>query len=182
MLAEFERDILLWIHANLRVGALTPVMRTVSLMGDKGVFWIALTIVLLLFRRTRRLGVFCAVSMALTFLAVNCFIKPLVARVRPYDLFPDLHILTHAEHDFSFPSGHSANAFAVAWILLRMAPKKFGVPAALLAALMSFSRLYVGVHYPTDVLAGIAIAVALAEVTLLLLPRVEAKIARRGKT
>ena len=177
-LATFERDILLWIHTHLRIDALTPVMRFLSLLGDKGLFWIALTLVLLLFRRTRRLGVYCAASMVLTFLIVNCAIKPLIARTRPYDLFSEIQILAHAEHDFSFPSGHSANSFAVAWILYRMAPKKYGIPAVVLAALIAFSRLYVGVHYPTDVLAGIVIAILLAELTAHQLPRIETKITR----
>ena len=180
-LATFERDILLWIHSHLRLDALTPVMRVLSLLGDKGVFWIALTLVLLLFRRTRRLGIYCAASMVLTFLVVNCAVKPLVARTRPYDLFSEIQILAHAEHDFSFPSGHSANSFAVAWILFRMSKKRYGVPAVILAALIAFSRLYVGVHYPTDVLAGTAIAIALAELTLRQMPRIEKKFARKKR-
>ena len=195
-LATFERDILLWIHTHLRFAALTPVMRVLSLLGDKGIFWIALTLILLAFRRTRRLGVYCAVSMVLTFLVVNCAVKPLVARTRPYDLFPEIQILTHLESDFSFPSGHSANSFAVAWILFQMtrkaygtsrvmfrrAGKPYGIAALVLAALIAFSRLYVGVHYPTDVLAGTAIAILLAEVTLRILPRLEARLQRRRKT
>ena len=194
-LAVFERDILLWIHTHLRFGALTPVMRVLSLLGDKGIFWIALTVILLLFRRTRRLGIYCAVSIVLTFLVVNCAVKPLVARPRPYDLFPEIQILAHAEHDYSFPSGHSANSFAVAWILFKMtrkaygtsrvmfrkAGKPYGIAALVLAALIAFSRLYVGVHYPTDVLAGIAIAILLAELTLPQLPRIEKKIARKKR-
>ena len=194
-LATFERDILLWIHTHLRFAALTPVMRVLSLLGDKGIFWIALTVILLLFRRTRRLGIYCAVSIVLTFLVVNCAVKPLVARTRPYDLFPEIQILAHAEHDYSFPSGHSANSFAAAWILFKMtrkaygtskvmfrrAGKPYGVAALVLAALIAFSRLYVGVHYPTDVFAGIAIAIALAELTLHQLPRIEKKIARKKR-
>ena len=181
MLAVFERDILLWIHNNLRFAPVTPVMRVLSLLGDKGLFWIALTVLLLVFRKTRRVGIYCAASMILTFLVVNCAVKPLVARIRPYDLFPEIQLLAHAEHDFSFPSGHSANSFAVAWILFRMAPKKYGVPAVILAALIAFSRLYVGVHYPTDVLCGTAIAIALAELCLHVIPRFEPKPARKKK-
>lgn len=179
--ALFERDILLWIHEHLRFNALTPVMRVLSWMGDKGIFWIALTLALILFRRTRRVGLYCAASMFVTFLVVNCAVKPLIARVRPYDLFPEIQLLTHLERDFSFPSGHSANSFSVAWILLRMTPKKYGVPAILLATLIALSRLYVGAHYPTDVLAGVAIAIALAELCLHLLPKTEHWLAQRQR-
>lgn len=180
-LAEAEAGILLWIQEHVRAALLTPPMRLFSLLGDKGLFWIALTVLLLCFRRTRRVGAYCAVSMLLTFLVVNCAIKPLVARVRPYDLFPEIQLLVRAEHDFSFPSGHSANSFAVAWILLRMTKRSYGVPAVALAALIALSRLYVGVHYPTDVLAGTAIAILLAELTLRLLPRAEKRLAARKK-
>ena len=175
-MAQMEANILLWIQENIRAAWLTPPMKLFSLLGDKGIFWIALTLILLCFKRTRRVGAYCAVSMALTFLVVNCAIKPLVARVRPYDLFPAIELLVKAEHDFSFPSGHSANSFAVAWILLRMAPKKYGVPAVVLAALIALSRLYVGVHYPTDVLCGTIIAIVLAELTLHFLPKAERKL------
>lgn len=173
---QMEADFLLWIQNNVRAAWLTPPMRLFSLLGDKGIFWIALTLLLLCFRRTRRVGAYCAVSMALTFLVVNCAVKPLVARVRPYDLFPQIQLLVNAEHDFSFPSGHSANSFAVAWILLRMTKKRCGVPAVALAALIALSRLYVGVHYPSDVVAGIAIAILLAELTLRLLPKAERRL------
>ena len=194
-LATFESNILLWIQNHLRFAALTPVMKVLSLMGDKGIFWIALTLVLLLFRRTRRLGIYCAVSMVLTFLVVNCAVKPLVARTRPYIQFPEINLITHGESDYSFPSGHNANSFAVAWILFKMTRKPYGtkrvmfrkaakpsgVAAVVLAALIAFSRLYVGVHYPTDVLAGIAIAIALAELTLHQLPKIEKKNARKKR-
>ena len=180
---QMEADFLLWIQNNLRTAWLTPPMRIFSLLGDKGIFWIVLTVLLLCFKRTRRLGAYCAVSMVLTFLVVNCAIKPLVARVRPYDLFPELKagLLVKPEHDFSFPSGHSANSFAVAWILLRMAKKRYGVPAVTLAALIALSRLYVSVHYPTDVICGTIIAIVLAELTLHFLPGIERKLFPKKK-
>lgn len=170
-LVQFERDVLLWIQENLRCAALDPFMKLFSALGNAGIFWVALTLVLLIFRKTRRTGAYCAAAIALTFLVVNCAVKPLVARIRPYDLFPEIRILVHAEHDFSFPSGHSANSFACAWALYRRAPRKYGVPALILAALIALSRLYVGVHYPTDVLAGIAAGVLLSETALRLTDR-----------
>ncbi len=178
-LALFERDILLWIQENLRCAALTPVMKLLSTLGNAGIFWIVLTVLLLLFCKTRRTGVYCAAAIVLTFLVVNCAIKPLVARVRPYDLFPEIQILVHAEHDFSFPSGHSANSFCCAWALFRRAPRKYGVAALVLAALIALSRLYVGVHYPTDVLAGVALGVLLSEAAVRLTDAVRRRVCHR---
>lgn len=166
-----ERDVLLWIQEHLRCAALDPVMKFLSTIGNSGAFWIALTVALLIFRRTRRVGACCAGAMILTFLVVNCALKPLVARVRPYDLFQEISILVRPERDFSFPSGHSASSFACAWALFRASPRKYGAPALALAGLIALSRLYVGVHYPTDVLAGVALGILLAELALRLIRR-----------
>ena len=172
MLMEIESSILLWIQNNLRCGILTPVMRVITTLGNGGAFWIVLTLLLLLvFKRTRRMGVYCAASMLLTLLVVNLCIKPLAARTRPYELIQGLEILVSRPRDYSFPSGHSANSLSCAWTLFRLAPKKYGVPALVLAVLIALSRLYVGVHYPTDVLAGAAIGILLSEVALRALRR-----------
>ena len=148
MLMEIESAILLWIQNNLRCGLLTPVMRVITTLGNGGAFWIVLTL-----------------------LVVNLCIKPLAARTRPYELIQGLQILVSRPHDYSFPSGHSANSLTCAWTIFRLAPKKYGVPALVLAVLIALSRLYVGVHYPTDVLAGAAIGVLLSEVALRALRR-----------
>ena len=171
MLMEIESAILLWIQNNLRCGFLTPVMRVITTLGNGGAFWIVLTLLLLIFKRTRRMGVYCAASMLLTLLVVNLCIKPLAARTRPYELIQGLEILVSRPRDFSFPSGHSANSLTCAWTIFRLAPRKHGVPALVLAILIALSRLYVGVHFPTDVLAGAAIGVLLSELTLRALRR-----------
>ena len=171
MLMEIESAILLWIQNNLRCGLLTPVMRVITTLGNGGAFWIVLTLLLLIFKRTRRMGVYCAASMLLTLLVVNLCIKPLAARTRPYELIEGLQILVSRPQDYSFPSGHSANSLTCAWTIFRLAPKKYGVPALVLAVLIALSRLYVGVHYPTDVLAGAAIGILLSEVALRALRR-----------
>ena len=171
MLMEIESAILLWIQNNLRCDFLTPVMRVITTLGNGGAFWIVLTLLLLIFKRTRRMGVYCAASMLLTLLVVNLCIKPLAARTRPYELIQGLEILVSRPRDYSFPSGHSANSLSCAWTLFRLAPKKYGVPALVLAVLIALSRLYVGVHFPTDVLAGAAIGVLLSELTLRALRR-----------
>ncbi|MBQ8506079.1 MAG: phosphatase PAP2 family protein [Clostridia bacterium] len=168
--SQFEGQFLIWIQENLR-GFLDAPMRFITMLGDHGYFWIALTLLLLIFKKTRKAAACSALAMIFTLLVVNICIKPLAGRVRPYEVIEGLTILVAKESEFSFPSGHSANSLSCAWPLFRMLPKKYGVPALVLAVLIALSRLYVGVHYPTDVIAGIAIGIALAELAMLIVKR-----------
>lgn len=179
-LIGLEGNMLLWIQQHLRSPLLTPVMRLLSTLGNGGAFWIALTVLLIAFKKTRRTGLYCAAAMLLTFVLVNLMLKPAVGRVRPYELFERLMILVSRPGDASFPSGHSANSMACAWTIFRMAPRKYGVVALVLALLIAFSRLYVGVHFPTDVLAGLLIGAAMSECALRLLPWLNRLAGQRG--
>lgn len=170
---QWDSGILLWIQDSLRTGFLTPVMNVITHLGDKGILWILLTIALLIVRKTRRLGVLCAFSMFLGLFVTNLVIKNWVARVRPYELINGLECLVGVQKDFSFPSGHTTNSIACAWVLFRRAPKKWGVPALVMAVLISLSRLYVGVHYPTDVIGGAIIGLCCACLSLWLVPKAE---------
>lgn len=165
----FEANIIYWIENHLRVGFLTPIMQAITALGNGGAFWIVLTVLLLLFQKTRRAGICCALALILDLLAVNIAIKPLVARIRPYQVLPEITLITNLPGDYSFPSGHSAASFAAAWALFRSGRKKWGAWALALAALIALSRLYVGVHYPTDVLGGTLIGFAVAEVAVRIL-------------
>ena len=103
-----------------------------------------------------------AVALLLSLLFCNVLLKNLVQRVRPYEVIDTLTILVERQKDFSFPSGHTSASFAAGIVFFRNLPKKFGVPAVILACLISFSRLYIGVHYPTDVICSIVFGVVLA--------------------
>ena len=176
---RFDSSILLWIQDNLRGDFLTPIMKVITHLGDKGIFWIVLTLALLIYRKTRPLGVICAVSMVIGLVVTNLIIKNLVARIRPYDiqnpLFQRLVLIVGPEHDYSFPSGHATNSLACAWVLFRRAPRKWGVAALVMAILISLSRLYVGIHYPTDVIAGVLIGIGSACLAMWLVPKLERK-------
>ena len=163
MLNSFEGRILLFIQEHLRFAPLDGAVAFITHLGDSGWIWIVLALVLLLFRRTRRCGIACAISMILNLPVTNVALKNIIQRIRPYDFIDSLKILIETQHDFSFPSGHTACSFACAWVMYRMLPKKWGVSALVLAVLISLSRLYVGVHYPTDVLGGLVIGVLAAE-------------------
>ena len=163
----FEVTLLLWIQEHLRSEFLTPLFRFITTSGNSGLIWIAVTCFLLAFKKTRKAGVMSAVALVFSLIFTNLLIKPLVARTRPYELMDRLVILIERPHDFSFPSGHTTAAFASAWVMFRQLPKKIGIPALVYAFLMAFSRLYFGVHYPTDVLGGIVLGVLYAVAAML---------------
>lgn len=165
-LGMWEGRLLLWIQENLRTDWLNPIMRVITSLGDEGIFWIVLIIAMFFFKRTRKLAVCCAISMILTLILVNLTLKPMIARIRPYVLLENLQIIVSQPGDRSFPSGHSAHALACSWVIFRMCRKKYGVPLLVLGLLVALSRLYVGVHYPTDVIAGCACGMAMAEIAI----------------
>ena len=139
---KWDGEILLWIQEHVRAGGLNGAMRAITHLGDAGAFWILLAVALLIVKRTRRLGAACASALAMGALATNVLLKNLVHRIRPYVALENLSILVSEPSDWSFPSGHATASFAAAWALFRLAPKKVGVPALLLAILIALSRLY----------------------------------------
>lgn len=150
---NFDAQALLWIQEQLRVPILNEIMVFFSLIGNSGLIWIATGLVLLIPKATR-LGGLCLLTCLLgAYLLNDILIKPLVARVRPYDTIPALQILVAPLASFSFPSGHTNASFAAAYGLTAAFGRKGGL-SYLPALLIALSRCYVGVHYPTDVLAG----------------------------
>lgn len=153
----FEVQILLWIQENLR-GFMDAFWVAITSLADKGWFWILLAVMLLIFKKTRMVGVTMLVSLIINHFMTNMLLKDLFGRPRPYNVSAELETLIKQLSSYSFPSGHTSSSFAAAFIMYRMLPKKAGIPALVLAAMIGFSRMYVGVHYPTDVLGGIVVA------------------------
>lgn len=155
---NLDGGILLQIQQHLRTDLLTPFMKGVTFLGNGGWFWILCAVVLLAIPRTRKTGYAAVLSLIFGVIVTNLLLKNIVARPRPFAEIEALIPLIAKPTDFSFPSGHTTASFAVALVMLRMLPKKIGIPAVVLAALVAFSRLYLGVHYPTDVLVGFVVA------------------------
>lgn len=150
----FEAEIILWIQENLR-GPLDGVVKFITHLGDDGLFWIAMGIVLLFFKKTRPIGFTVLLSLLFDFLIINVVLKGLVARPRPFVVNELIEPLVGGVSPYrSFPSGHSGGSFAAMFALYKWVPKKIGIPALILAAMVALSRLYVGVHYPTDIIGG----------------------------
>lgn len=145
------------IHGPL----LDKLMAGITFLGDKGWFWLLLAVVFLCIKKTRPLGAAMVISIAAGALVGNLILKPLVARQRPCWLDQSVALLVASPRDFSFPSGHTLVSFegAVSILLYR---RKWGWWALALAVLIAFSRLYLFVHFPTDVLAGAALGTAVA--------------------
>lgn len=162
----------------LRTEWLDQWMVWISSLGNAGAIWIVLTVVLLLIPKYRKAGVVMACALALDLVLCNLAIKPLVARPRPYDLNPFMDYLIARPHGWSFPSGHTAASFAAASALL-FSRCKLWIPCMVLAALIGFSRLYLYVHFPTDVLCGALLGVACGGLACWLVRRWEGRRACR---
>ena len=157
-----EGQILLWIQENLRCDVLTVFFRFITSLGDNGMIWIILTIVLLVVTKYRKVGVMSAAALICSLIINNLLLKNIVARIRPYEVVEGLQRLLPAQPDYSFPSGHTGSSFAAAVIFFMYLPKKYGIPAMVLAVLIAFSRLYLGIHYVSDVLGGAFIGTVIA--------------------
>ena len=149
----FEGQFLLYVQEHLRTAWLTPVMTFLSFLGNSGLIWVVLGAALLIFRKTRWAGLCVLLSLLLGFLVNNLLLKNLVREVRPFHAVPGLIPLGTLPTDWSFPSGHACASFAAAAAMALTFGKK-GAWCFVLAALIALSRVYVGVHYPSDVLAG----------------------------
>lgn len=164
-LLELDGRFLLWLKEACAHPLMDKMMIFVSALGDGGFLWIALGVMFLLMgfkhKIWRKRGLLLLLSLAANALVCNLLLKPWVNRIRPYDLL-QYDILIPPVGDPSFPSGHTSASFAAATALYAI-NRKWGAAAYVLAVLMGFSRLYLGVHFPTDVVAGAVIGVLAAK-------------------
>ena len=156
--AEFE--ILYWIQ-SLRSPWLDGFMRAVTSLGDGGIFWILLGGVLLCFKKTRRVGVCLLVSLGIGYLTGNLLLKNLIGRSRPCWVDSGVTLLIESPKDYSFPSGHTLASFEGA-VSVWLFNWKWGNWLLVLAVLVAVSRLYLFVHFPSDVLGGMGLGILIA--------------------
>ena len=170
---SWEFDILYAIQ-NIHTPILDKIMVALSTLGNAGIFWIVLSVILLIPKKYRKCGFQMMLSMALCYIVGNLILKNLIARDRPCWIHPSVQLLVKSPWDYSFPSGHSMNGFTASVAML-CNDRKIGIPAVILAAFIAFSRLYNFVHFPTDVIAGIVIGIVMALLVNYLMKRKENK-------
>lgn len=211
-LQQLDGNLLIGIQKSLNSDWLTPIMKFITMLGEGGYLWIAICILLLIFKKTRRVGIICSLSLVLSFICCNLVIKPIVDRTRPWLVFSEVHAFLPHPGDSSFPSGHSTNFMAPAWALYlstRSSKKKeadkdikkkesdkdakkkligsepelgfkrtmhrWGVVAVILAILVGFSRIYLGMHFPSDVIFGLLLGMICATIISVIVQKVEDK-------
>lgn len=144
---------------KIRNDFLDSVFSVITHFGDGGVFWILFTLVLLAFRKTRKIGIVLSIALIIEAVLCNLLLKPVVARTRPYDVNTAVRLIVNKPGDFSFPSGHTSASFTCTTGLFMFRIKKFWIPALVLSVLIAFSRMYLYVHYPTDILGGAVLGI-----------------------
>ncbi len=168
---QIDITIIEWIRDNLVTDWLTPIFKGITFFGEYGIGWIAIALVLLCFKRTRKIGLTVGIALLAGLLLGEVVLKNVIARPRPFTYFPEMTLLIPAPHGFSCPSGHTTSSFAAATSIF-LYNKKWGAGALALAALIGFSRMYFTVHFLTDVLFGIALGVACACLAYYLIRRI----------
>ena len=156
---SFELEILNQLQ-KLHTPVVDKIMVFITNLGSAGIIWIILTVVCLIIPRTRKAGWVMAASLIVDLILCNGILKNLVARTRPCDVNKSIQLLVKRPWDYSFPSGHTAASFASVTALYLAGEKKLWKPVLVLGCVIAFSRMYLYVHYPTDIIGGIVTGIA----------------------
>lgn len=141
---------------EMHTAFLNPLMIGVTTLGDNGLIWIVIAAILLFFKKTRKCGILMLITMAVCLVLGNLCIKNIVQRPRPFQVDPSVFLLINKPGEYSFPSGHTMHGFAAATMIF-LHNRKGGIAALILASVIAFSRMYLFVHFPTDILGGLII-------------------------
>ena len=166
---------------NIHTPWLDKIMVAITSLGNAGILWIVLAAVLLIIPKTRKAGLCMAIALILDLLITNCLLKNLVARTRPYDVANFTDLIVKKPTDYSFPSGHTAASFSAVTALFMRKEKLLGSIACVVAVLIAFSRMYLYVHFPTDILGGIVVGIVAGVAAGLILKVIDTKLATRNE-
>lgn len=173
---HFDLSVFQWVQ-SIQNPILTAIMVTITTLGEEGIIFIAMGLVLLCTKKYRKVGFTVLAALVIMVVLNNLVLKDIFARPRPFNLdpqqyawwfeiykFPEFGIKVPSS--YSFPSGHTSSAFAAA-IAVLWYDRKIGIPTTVFAVLMGFSRIYVEVHYCTDVIGGMIVGIVYALVAVL---------------
>lgn len=166
-ITTIDTAVLDFIQQYIKCDFLDVIMAFFSYIGDKGVIWLIAAFIFIFLQKTRSMGIMMICAMGLGFLVGEIGLKNIVCRPRPFIVNPDIILNILPPSGYSCPSGHSCSSLAAATVILSK-DKRIGIPAMCLAVLIVFSRLYNYVHYPSDVLLGMALGVLSALFIILL--------------
>lgn len=161
-ITDIDFIILNFIHEKLSCGFLNILMPIITFLGNAGAVWFAAAIAMFFFKKYRDNSFLIIAGLACVYVIGNLILKNIVARARPFSINTAVELLISAPTDYSFPSGHTMSSFAAAVILCHT-DKRPGGLALILAFLIAFSRLYLYVHFPSDVIAGLFIGAAIGQ-------------------
>lgn len=161
LLYRFDKMILEFIRNNLSCNINDKIFSRITVLGNAGVFWILLSAVLIINPNTKKVGCVALLAIILGFILGNLIIKTSVERLRPYQLDETVSLIIKAPREYSFPSGHTLCSFGCATAVF-INRKRTGICLLVLASLIAFSRLYLYVHYPTDIVGGILLGILVA--------------------
>ncbi len=151
----------LYLLQELHNPVLDKIMLFITALGNEGILWIAIAILMLFFKKYRKCGISMGIALILMEITGNLVIKEIVMRDRPCWIDPSVEMLLKVPSSYSFPSGHTFAGFAAS-VTIFLNHKKEGIAAIALAALIAFSRMYLFVHFPTDILGGIVFGIGIA--------------------
>ena len=161
LLWKFDFEILFFIQKYLRNDILDVIVPFYTSLGEDGIIWITVGVILLIPKKTRKCGIMVLCALLVMLVVNNIVLKNLIARSRPCWTYPEMVDLVEIPKSYSFPSGHTVSAFAVSLVILSQ-HKKLGIVTVIMAALMAFTRLYVFVHFPTDIFGGMLVGTSIA--------------------
>ena len=164
---KVDNTILRWINVKFRNKTFDKIMPIITSAGNLGIIWIVISVLLITKKDYRVLGQTILIALVITTIIGEGIIKNIVKRKRPFYGDDDKELLISRPITYSFPSGHTASSFAVATVFIKT-DNAASLEIMLLACLIAFSRIYLGVHYPSDVIGGGIIGTLCGLITVML--------------
>ncbi|WP_017414050.1 phosphatase PAP2 family protein [Clostridium tunisiense] len=166
-LHSIDKSIVDFVHYGLQNSLFDFLMPKITALGEAGIIWIVISLILIATKKHRKTGITCLVALFLSLLFTDLSIKQIVQRPRPITAYPIENSLIKIPTSYSFPSGHTSSSFAAAWVLYRIMDK-YKLCYLALAGIMAFSRMYLYVHYLSDVVGGIVVGIISATLAMII--------------